>query len=197
MFGIHRRTLAPEIIEKLLHGLHVVGFCDTGGIVSFQVGANRVEIADILAQRVNLRDVVYKSIGDVDTGQILQIVVHTRVALLEKTTVRANHGIAAVAHLNNKVIVARRQILDIDGVEQDVNLLHIKTLVERIVLHPARRLHRFNIIVDEKLALIIEFVTIIQLDIEIQFLVRSAKEGINPRKEIEAALGASGLFLGL
>ena len=171
LLGIHRRTGAPEIEEELLHGLHIVSLNQIGGIVAFHLGADRVKITDVLTQRVNLGDIADKCIGNVHAREVGNVIGNAWVAALEEPTLGANQGVATVMHLDNKVIVTRRQIFDIDGVEQHIDLVHIVAFVVGIVLHTVRRFDRLYVIAHQKLAFVVQLVAVVELDIKVQLVL--------------------------
>ena len=174
-----------------MHGLHIVGTHKAGGIVALGLAANRVEIADIATQRVEFGDLADKGIGDAHASNVTHVVAHAGVAALEGAAVGADEGIAAVAHLDDEVIVARRQVRDVDGVKEDIHFAHIETLVEEKVLHTRRRFTGLDVIIDEELAFLIKFVAVVDFGIEVQLVGLGPIEGIHPGQEVHAALGAT------
>ena len=134
-FGIERSTGRPEGVEELLHGIHVVCFHQVFAVVAFRLGTARTEAADVLAEGVDIVDVSCKSVDDSGRSNILKVHLTTWIVTLEENLVGSHEVVAPIAHFHYQIIVARRQVLNINGIQKDIHRSNIQSLDEVEVIH--------------------------------------------------------------
>ena len=93
------------------------------------------EAADVFAEGVDIVDVSCKSVDDSGRSNILKVHLTTWIVTLEENLVGSHEVVAPIAHFHYQIIVARRQVLNINGIQKDIHRSNIQSLDEVEVIH--------------------------------------------------------------